>query len=177
MPSMRAMRTLVVMPMVAALAACATVRKPAPQAVPKVPAESAASEAQALRSSDLVGRWVFSPGDSTVPEPTREPEPKKEGESETPATEALPPGVVSPAGAVLTLGDGGVMLAREGEFVRRGIWKFDGRSLRIIVEPPPRRIEMGLIPELAGDRLTLTGVEDLVLVYHRDHFIAPRSAP
>ena len=74
-------------------------------------------------------------------------------------------------------GEGGVMLAREGDFVRRGIWKFDGRSLRIIVEPPPRRIEMGLIPELAGDRLTLTGVEDLVLVYHRDHFIAPRPAP
>lgn len=169
------MRTLVVIPMVAALTACAVERKPAPQAVPKVPAATAASDAQALRNADLVGRWVFSPGDSNVPEPTTEPEPAKEGEA-APA-EAPPSGVVSPAGAVLTLGEGGVMLAREGDFVRRGIWKFDGRSLRIIVEPPPRRIEMGLIPELAGDRLTLTGVEDLVLVYHRDHFIAPRPAP
>jgi len=174
---MRAMRTFVVIPMVAALTACATVRKPAPQAVPKVPTASAASEAQALQTSDLVGRWVFSPGDSSVPEPAAEPEPKKDGEEKAAAADAPPSGVVSPAGAVLTLGEGGAMLAREGDFVRRGIWKFDGRSLRIIVEPPPRRIEMGVIPELAGDRLTLTGVEDLVLVYHRDHFIAPRSSP
>ena len=174
---MRAMRTFVVILMVAALAACATVRKPAPQAVPKVPTASAASEAQALRTSDLVGRWVFSPGDSSVPEPATAPEPKKDGEEKAAAADATPSGVVSPAGAVLTLGEGGVMLAREGDFVRRGIWKFDGRSLRIIAEPPPRRIEMGLIPELVGDRLTLTGVEDLVLVYHRDHFIAPRPTP
>ena len=174
---MAAMRTLVVMPLVAALTGCAVVRKPADQAVPKVPQASAASEAQALRTSDLVGRWVFSPGDSSVPEPASEPEPRKEGDATDAPAETAPSGVVSPAGAVLTLGEGGVMLAREGDFVRRGIWKFDGRSLKIIVEPPPRRIEMGLIPELAADRLTLTGVEDLVLVYHRDHFIAPRSSP
>jgi hypothetical protein len=174
---MRAMRTFVVIPMVAALAACATVRKPAPQAVPKVPAGNAAAETQALRTSDLVGRWVFAPGDSNVPEPAAEPESGKDSEATAASADAPPSGVVSPAGAVLTLGEGGVMLAREGDFVRRGIWKFDGRSLRIIVEPPPRRIEMGLIPELAGDRLTLTGVEELLLVYHRDHFIAPRSSP
>jgi hypothetical protein len=153
-----------------ALAACATVRKPAPQAIPKVPAANATTTSETIRTADLVGRWVFSPGDSVVPEPTRVDD---EAGSDEAATGAL----VSPAGAVLTLGEGGSMLAREGDFVRRGIWKFDGATLRIIVEPPPRRLEMGLIPELSADRLTLVGTDDMSLVYHRDPFIAPGRAP
>jgi len=171
---MRAMRGSIAPIALLALAACATVRKPAPQAVPKVPAASAASDADAIRPKDLVGRWVFSPGDSNVPEPpeeTTKPDPEsKDAAPETPSR-------TSPAGAVLTLGEGGVMLAREGDFVRRGIWKLDGRSLRIVVEPPPRRLEMGLIPALTGDRLVLEGANEMLLVYHRDHFIAPRSSP
>jgi hypothetical protein len=155
------------------LVACATVRKPAPQAIPKVPAASATTEADTIRASDLVGRWVFSPGDSNVPEPA----PADASKETAVETEATPTTVTSPAGAVLTLGEGGVMLARQGDFIRRGIWKLDGQSLRIIVEPPPRRLEMGVIPSLVGDRLALEGADEMLLVYHRDPFIAPGPRP
>lgn len=83
----------------------------------------------------------------------------------------------SPAGAVLTLGEGGAMVAREGEFVRRGLWKFENGTLRIVVEPPPRRLEMGFIPEIEGDRLTLNGADGLLLVYHRDPFVGVGASP
>jgi hypothetical protein len=170
---MRVMRPSQLLLIVPALVACATVRKPAPQAIPKVPAAKASTDADIIDASDLVGRWVFSPGDSNVPEP-----PAQQASEETSAEPAAAPGTVtSPAGAVLTLGEGGVMLARQGDFIRRGIWKLDGQSLRIIVEPPPRRLEMGLIPSLVGDRLALEGADEMMLIYHREPFIAKGQRP
>lgn len=175
---MRAMRAPLVIALATSLTACAVVRKPAPQAVPKVPARTATGEEQPIEAADLVGRWVFAPGDSNVPDP----EPTSGGSGTNPeeakeAKAAESPAVTSPAGSVLILAEGGVMLAREASFVRRGTWKLEAETLRIVVEPPPRRIEMGLVPEIAGDLLTLEGADDLVLVYHRDHFIPPRPAP
>ncbi|MFM7798089.1 MAG: hypothetical protein ACKPBA_03800 [Planctomycetota bacterium] len=124
----------------------------------------------------LTGRWIFSPGDSVIPDraPATDTQAAddakdaamKEGEART-----------SPAGAVLTLGEGGVMIAREGDFVRRGLWKFENGSLRIVVEPPPRRLEMGFLPEIEADRLTLNGADEMVLVYHRDPFIGVGATP
>jgi hypothetical protein len=172
---MRRMRAYLVLALATSLAACAVVRKPAPQAMPKVAVESNAAGKQVIQTTDLVGRWVLAPGESNVPEPgtaTTETG-KDETESKTPEM----PVTTSPAGAVLTLAEGGTMLAREGDFVRRGTWKLDGGILRLVVEPPPRRLEMGLVPTLFDDRLTLEGTEGLVLVYHRDHFIPPRPAP
>lgn len=64
------------------------------------------------------------------------------------------------------------MFAHEGDFIRKGTWKFDGASLRIVVEPPPRRIEMGFVPSIDGSELTLTGADGMLLVYHHDPFIA-----
>jgi hypothetical protein len=84
---------------------------------------------------------------------------------------------MSPAGAVLVLANGGMMSAHEGDFIRKGSWKFDGASLRIVVEPPPRRIEMGFVPTIEGSQLTLTGADNIVLVYLRDPFIAVQAAP
>ena len=136
------------------------------------------------RGAGLVGRWIFSPGDSTLPAAgeakAAEGEAKegdaKQGSSGGDAMSAAAAGV-SPAGAVLSMAEGGVMFAREGDFVRRGLWKYDGATLRIVVEPPPRRLEMGFAPAIEGDRLTLSGVEGMVLVYHRDPFVAPGRAP
>lgn len=132
----------------------------------------------------LVGRWIFSPGDSTLPEAVDGKGSRgdtKEGDASEAAakTEARPDtaGGASPAGAVLSMAEGGVMFAREGDFVRRGLWKYDGATLRIVVEPPPRRLEMGFAPTIQGDRLTLTGADGMVLTYHRDPFVAPGRSP
>ncbi len=111
----------------------------------------------------MVGRWILSPGDSHIPSDT-------EIDPDSTAANAEP--LVSPAGSVLTLAENGTMIAREGEFIRRGNWRFDGATLRISVEPPPRKLDMGFIPVVQTDRLTLTGTEGMVLVYHRDPFIA-----
>lgn len=131
--------------------------KTAPKPEPTVSATSAA----------LMGRWILSPGDCVMPESAE----KSERDAKEP--------FVSPAGAVLVLANGGMMLAHEGDFVRKGSWKFDGASLRIVVEPPPRRIEMGFVPTIEGSQLTLTGADKMVLVYLRDPFIAvqPVVAP
>lgn len=144
-------------------------RDPAPQPKPTTPVT-------APTPAGLMGRWILSPGDSVIPErapaddaakadDTKDTTPK-DGEART-----------SPAGAVLTLGENGVMIAREGDFVRRGLWKFEDGSLRIVVEPPPRRLEMGFVPVIEGDRLTLNGADEMVLVYHRDPFIGVGAAP
>lgn len=144
-----------------------------------------APEAAVLQAggTGFVGRWIFSPGDSTLPE-----QPAATDAKDTKATKdaddskkdgAAPDTAArgtSPAGAVLSLAEGGVMFAREGEFVRRGLWKFDGATLRLIVEPPPRRLEMGFATAMEGDRLTLTGTAGMVLVYHREPFVAAGSA-
>ena len=139
-------------------------RDPAPQ--PKQ-----AAEAVAPTPAGLVGRWILSPGDSVIPDRAAAGDDAKDAEVKDGGTRT------SPAGAVLTLGEGGVMIAREGDFVRRGLWKFENGSLRIVVEPPPRRLEMGFLPELAGDRLTLNGADEMVLVYHRDPFVGVGAAP
>ena len=129
--------------------------KTAPKPEPTVAATSAA----------LMGRWILSPGDCVMPE-----------SAETTERDAKEP-FVSPAGAVLVLANGGMMSAHEGDFIRKGSWKFDGTSLRIVVEPPPRRIEMGFVPTIEGSQLTLSGADNLVLVYLRDPFIAVQAAP
>jgi hypothetical protein len=77
----------------------------------------------------------------------------------------------------VVLANGGMMSAHEGDFIRKGSWKYDGTSLRIVVEPPPRRIEMGFVPTIEGSQLTLTGADNMVLVYLRDPFIAVQAAP
>jgi len=46
-----------------------------------------------------------------------------------------------------------------------------------VVEPPPRRLEMGFLPVIEADRLTLNGADEMVLVYHRDPFIAVGATP
>jgi hypothetical protein len=113
----------------------------------------------------LAGRWVLAPGECVVPEGT-------ESAPEDPAG-----AVVSPAGNQLTLARGGAMTSRQGDFILRGTWKFDGTTLRLVVEPPPRRLEMGFLPVVEVDRLTLQGAEGLVLVYHRDPFIGVDHQP
>lgn len=110
----------------------------------------------------LAGRWILSPGDCHMPA------------TEAPTEEGS---LVSPAGTVLTLGAAGGMTSRQGEFIRRGTWKFDGTTLRLAVEPPPRRLDMGFVPVLEADRLTLQGADEMVLVYHRDPFIAVERGP
>jgi hypothetical protein len=174
MPRMR--RSL--SPLLLAFIASCTPAKPVPP-----PANAPILQAG---GAGLVGRWIFSPGDSTVPDTaneSRKPDAKadaaKDGDARADAPKADDAAAhgTSPAGAVLSLAEGGVMFAREGDFVRRGLWKFDGATLRLIAEPPPRRLEMGFAPAVEGDRLTLTGAAGMVLVYHRDPFIAPGRAP
>lgn len=144
-------------------------REPAPQ--PKT-----ATPATAPTPAGLVGRWILSPGDSVIPVRASATDEAK-GDETSDKTAKDSDARTSPAGAVLTLGEGGVMVAREGEFVRRGLWKFENGTLRIVVEPPPRRLEMGFVPEIEGDRLTLNGAEGMLLVYHRDPFLGVGAAP
>ena len=47
----------------------------------------------------------------------------------------------------------------------------DGRLLLQV------RIEMGFVPTIEGSQLTLSGADNLVLVYLRDPFIAVQAAP
>jgi len=149
---------LVLLCLGASLASCSTTRKTAATAAADV-------KSLPLFNVGLMGRWILNPGDCVLPKLADQ---ELRDASET---------IVSPAGAVLTLAESGSMIAREGEFVRRGTWKYDGTSLRIIVEPPPRRIEMGFIPVLQADRLTLNGADGMVLVYQRDPFIAVNNTP
>lgn len=159
------------------LAACAA---PKPTTKPTTAALETAAPQGA--GSAFVGRWIFSPGDSALPEDAATAPADKDAGSGADAkkssavAEAAARGT-SPAGAVLSLGEGGVMFAREGDFIRRGLWKHDGVTLRLIVEPPPRRLEMGFAPAIEGDRLTLTGAAGMVLVYHRDPFVAAGRVP
>jgi len=78
---------------------------------------------------------------------------------------------------VLTLGAGGNMTSRQGDFIRRGTWKFDGSSLRIAIEPPPRRLDMGFVPLIEPGRLLLQGADEMLLVYHRDPFVGVGASP
>lgn len=144
----------------ASLAGCLNSPKPKPP--PEFKTAPKPEPVVVATSAALVGRWILSPGDCVLPE---------SGEK---AAADSKESVVSPAGAVLVLANGGVMFAHEGDFIRKGTWKFDGASLRIVVEPPPRRIEMGFVPSIDGSELTLTGADGLVLVYHHDPFIAVR---
>lgn len=144
-------------------------RDPAPQPKPTTPIA-------APTPAGLMGRWILSPGDSVIPDRAPADEKAKADDTKD-ATPKEGEARTSPAGAVLTLGEGGVMIAREGDFVRRGLWKFENGSLRIVVEPPPRRLEMGFVPVIEGDRLTLNGADEMVLVYHRDPFVGVGAAP
>lgn len=165
------MRVLPSLIAVALLVACkpGLRREPAPQPKPTTPVV-------APTPAGLTGRWILSPGDSVIPDrATADEKAKADDAKDAPSKEGEPR--TSPAGAVLTLGEGGVMIAREGDFVRRGLWKFEDGSLRIVVEPPPRRLEMGFVPVIEGDRLTLNGADEMVLVYHRDPFIGVGAAP
>ena len=150
---------------VASLAGCLNTPKPKPP--PEFKSAPKPEPVVVATSAALMGRWILSPGDCVMPETAD----KAERESKE--------AVVSPAGAVLVLANGGVMFAHEGDFIRKGTWKFDGTSLRIVVEPPPRRIEMGFFPSIENGALTLSGADGLVLVYHHDPFIAvqPVAAP
>ena len=67
----------------------------------------------------LVGRWIFSPGDSTL---AQDPKAAKSDDA-----------IESPAGATLSLGEGGVVTARAGDFVRRGTWKVSAGTLKMII--------------------------------------------
>ena len=167
------MRMRFPLPLLAAalLAACkpGLHRDPAPQPKPTTPAV-------APTPAGLMGRWILSPGDSVIPERKAATDDAKADDSKEAASKEAD-ARTSTAGAVLTLGENGVMIAREGDFVRRGLWKFDNGSLRIVVEPPPRRLEMGFVPEIGGDRLTLNGADGMVLVYHRDPFIGVGATP
>lgn len=111
------------------------------------------------RMPQLVGRWIFSPGDSSAPKDTK--------------TKTVDDVIESPVGATISLGEGGIMTARVAEFVHRGTWKVSLGSLKIIMDPPPERKELSFIPVVQMDQLTLTGADGVVLVYHRDTFIAP----
>lgn len=129
-------------------------------------ADDAASDTAATPNanpSSLMGRWILVPGDCVMPEPT-----------DTEAADASK-AVVSPAGAVLVLAGGGGMSSHQDDFIRKGTWKFDGTTLRIVVEPPPRRIEMGFQPTVEASELRLMGADGMVLVYHRDPFIAVQA--
>lgn len=134
------------------LAACAS--KPMATGGPAAPVP--------VSSQRLTGRWVLSPGDCRMPP------------SETAEDGAA---IVSPAGNVLTLAASGAMTSRQGDFVRRGTWTFDGSTLKLAVEPPPRRLDMGFIPTLEQGRLLLVGAEEMLLVYHRDPFVGVDHAP
>ena len=103
---------------------CSASSRTATQAPTEPPTEGTLT----VTTDRLTGRWILAPGDCRMP-PSEAPE------------QGSP--VVSPAGAVLTLGAGGNMTSRQGDFIRRGTWKFDGSSLRIAIEPPPRRLNMG----------------------------------
>lgn len=143
---------------------CSAPTKASSKPAPKAPAGAAAEEVRAAKvtTEALMGRWILSPGDCHLP-------------ASEASTEEGP--LVSPAGAVLTLGAGGGMTSRQGDFVRRGTWKFEGGTLRLAVEPPPRRLDMGFVPVLEPDRLVLQGAEEMVLVYHRDPFVGVEHAP
>ena len=106
----------------------------------------------------LVGRWIFSPGDSTL---AQDPKAAKSDEA-----------IDSPAGATLSLGEGGVVTARAGDFVRRGTWKVSAGTLKMIIDPPPERRELSFVPRVEIDQLTLQGSDGSVLVYLRDPFVA-----
>lgn len=106
----------------------------------------------------LVGRWIFSPGDSVL---AQDPKAAKSDEA-----------IESPAGATLSLGEGGVVTARAGEFVRRGTWKVSAGTLKMIIDPPPERRELSFVPRVEIDQLTLQGSDGSVLVYLRDPFVA-----
>jgi len=143
--------------LISGLAACAS--KPVATGATGGPA---ASVPVPVSSERLTGRWVLSPGDCRMP-----------------PSEAAEDGaaIVSPAGNVLTLAASGAMTSRQGDFVRRGTWKFDGSTLKIAVEPPPRRLDMGFIPTLEQGRLLLVGAEEMLLVYHRDPFVGVDHTP
>jgi len=122
------------------------------------PQRSKTIAASDTKMPQLVGRWVFSPGDSSLAQETN--------------AEKSDEAIESPIGATLSLGEGGVMTARAAEFVRRGTWKIVLGSLKMIIDPPPERRELSFVPLVELDRLTLTGVDGVVLMYHRDIFIA-----
>jgi len=109
-------------------------------------------------SPQLVGRWIFSPGDSSL---AQDPKAAKPDDA-----------IESPAGATLSLGEGGVVTARAGEFVRRGTWKVSAGTLKMIIDPPPERRELSFVPRVEKDQLTLQGSDGSVLVYLRDPFVA-----
>ena len=144
------------------LAGCAAPSRPTAQATAATSGEAPVEGTVPVTTERLIGRWILAPGDCRMP-PSEAPE------------EGSP--VVSPAGAVLTLGAGGNMTSRQGDFIRRGTWKFDGSSLRIAVEPPPRRLDMGFIPLIEPGRLVLQGADEMLLVYHRDPFVGVDHAP
>jgi len=106
----------------------------------------------------LVGRWIFSPGDSSL---AQDPKAAKSDEA-----------IESPAGATLSLGEGGVVTARAGDFVRRGTWKVSAGTLKMIIDPPPERRELSFVPRVEIDQLTLQGSDGSILVYLRDPFVA-----
>ena len=106
----------------------------------------------------LVGRWIFSPGDSSLAR-----------DSKTAQSEEA---IESPAGASLSLGEAGVLTARSGEFVRRGTWKVSSGTLKMIIDPPPERGELSFVPLVEKDQLTLQGNDGAILVYQRDPFVA-----
>jgi hypothetical protein len=156
-------RLLAMLLCVAPLAGCLNTPKPKPP--PEFKTAPKPEPTVAATTAALMGRWILSPGDCVMSESAE----KTERDAKEP--------FVSPAGAVLVLANGGMMLAHEGDFIRKGSWRFEGASLRIVVEPPPRRIEMGFVPTIEGDQLTLTGADKMVLVYHRDPFIAVKAEP
>ena len=106
----------------------------------------------------LVGRWIFSPGDSSLAR-----------DSKTAQSEEA---IESPAGASLSLGEASVLTARSGEFVRRGTWKVSSGTLKMIIDPPPERGELSFVPLVEKDQLTLQGNDGAILVYQRDPFVA-----
>ena len=116
------------------------------------------------QTPQLVGRWIFSPGDSSF---SQDPKAVKQDDA-----------IESPIGSSLSLGEGGIMTARAADFVRRGTWKISMGSLKLIIDPPPERRELSFVPLVELDRLTLTGTDGVVLVYQRDTFIAlPNTSP
>ncbi|MSR33468.1 MAG: hypothetical protein EXS12_01475 [Phycisphaerales bacterium] len=110
------------------------------------------------RMPQLVGRWIFSPGDSSLPQ--------------DPKAATADSVIESPIGASISLGEGGIMTARIAQFVRRGTWKISSGSLKIILDPPPERVELSFIPIVEQDRLALRGSDGIIFVYHRDLFVS-----
>ena len=105
-----------------------------------------------------MGRWIFSPGDSSL--------------AHDPKTAQSEEAIESPAGASLSLGEAGVLTARSGEFMRRGTWKVSSGTLKMIIDPPPERGELSFVPLVEKDQLTLQGNDGAILVYQRDPFVA-----